>query len=311
MAVRPYQFEHGSCMTCSCENCESSAEDLYDVFLEVRVGCEALSQVLAPERYLTVMRNAHEHFDDVEHDSMLVLAIKRGVLERITRPIHRYILSRGLANINPAWPGRLIEPRWLEQGNEAERHRESRRYLGAIGELKVGEYLELEGAEILDMDAWDADAASDIVISLEGQTRCVEVKTVGTSDEDFDLVLRTIRTPSGEPPPVGNPSVPDTHDFLLLRAFEAAVQLQDCGYRVCAFLFIPSMGIRVELTANDPFWAGPRFMGTTWKQLRMPAGKTPETVEMELAGTIASLQEISYFEMDSDFLPHRVYEYRA
>ena len=82
---------------CGCRKTRLEAGDtLLQVFARVRSRCAALGQVLVPDALWSDFQEWHARTDEeAAHRSALLLALKRGHLERITSPIHAYLLDSG------------------------------------------------------------------------------------------------------------------------------------------------------------------------------------------------------------------------
>jgi hypothetical protein len=62
----------------------------------VRAGCPALRHLFLPDEIWTEFKTWHQEPDEVAaHRSMLLLALDRGHLVRLTSPIHRYLIENG------------------------------------------------------------------------------------------------------------------------------------------------------------------------------------------------------------------------
>lgn len=73
------------------------SDALLGVFARIRDECPALKQILVPDTLWPKFQKWNARpTDEARHWSVLLLALKRGHLERITSPIHKYLLASGL-----------------------------------------------------------------------------------------------------------------------------------------------------------------------------------------------------------------------
>src|SRR5688572_19599459 len=63
-------------------------------FAVVRAACPAISAILVPDTVWPAFREWHTKHDSIaEHASVLVLAFMRGLLPRVTSPVHCYLMK--------------------------------------------------------------------------------------------------------------------------------------------------------------------------------------------------------------------------
>lgn len=123
---------------------------------------------------------------------MLMLALERGHLARLTSSIHRYLIRNAAVRpeVRPQYVKDLVE-RWMHHPNPLERHRRSRRFNGRIAKLQCAEWLETSGWTILGLEA--LRQGSDIEAKSEsGIVTAFEIKFIGSQDYDFEVILRSI-----------------------------------------------------------------------------------------------------------------------
>src|SRR5919198_1301594 len=86
---------------CSCSvTLGSVSEGLLETFAAVRSRCPALHQILVPDEVWPDFQQWHRQpADKVDfHQSILLLAMERGHLYRVTSAVHRYLITAGLPN---------------------------------------------------------------------------------------------------------------------------------------------------------------------------------------------------------------------
>src|SRR5207249_2856911 len=80
------------------------------------------------------------------HRSILLLAMERGHLGRVTSAVHRYLITAGLpkSDVRQQYLQDLRE-RWMLYADPVERHQKFRMFAGRLVELQCAEWLELQG----------------------------------------------------------------------------------------------------------------------------------------------------------------------
>src|SRR5713101_20528 len=79
---------------CICEDIRTVEDNALDVFEAVRAECPALSKIVVPDAVWADFRDWHGRPDDVaQHRSISLLALERGYLNRVTAPLHRFLLD--------------------------------------------------------------------------------------------------------------------------------------------------------------------------------------------------------------------------
>lgn len=156
----------------SCE-CSISAPNgkatSIDSFATVRARCPALNQVFLPDSIWTDFQSWWERSGhEAGHQSILRLAYERGYLDRVTSPIHRYLLTA--ATIRPNVRNQYIQDlreKWLGLKDPLERHKKWRIFQGHLVELQFAAWLERRSYTIDDLEA--LREGSDIeATSLDG-----------------------------------------------------------------------------------------------------------------------------------------------
>lgn len=111
---------------------------------------------------------------------MLLLALERGHLARLTSSIHRYLIEGGTVHqeVRRQYVKDLAE-RWMYHLDALERHRRSKFFNGRIAELQCAEWLETRGWTVVGLEALrqgsDIEGNSD-----SGMMTAFEVKFIGT-----------------------------------------------------------------------------------------------------------------------------------
>lgn len=216
-------------INCLCQkgseiNEESAWEDVWEELKNLHNKCPAV-KFLIPcfESWLNYNK---EPEGTAFHQSTLVLAFRRGHLDRITSPIHRYCLSKE-KSLCKQYEKDLKET-WFSYADSSERHEKSRIWMGRMAELKVAEWLEENGREIEGMEAWGGE--SDIKAkSPDNKETLIEVKYIGQEDEDFKAIVESFTDESltianGVCVTTLNPYV--AFNYALFRIYEAAYQLR-------------------------------------------------------------------------------------
>lgn len=242
--------------------CEEDYGDLGDallaIFAEVREACPALRRVLIPDDVWPAFQAwDRQPRDDAHHRSILLLAMDRGHLSRVTSAVHRYLISGNAprADLREQYAQDLRE-RWMSYPNVLERHQRCRAFLGLLVELQCAEWLEAQGWTIDRLEA--LREGPDIVARSEGGIpTAFEAKFIGREDEDFVLVVNSLRGPAGR---WVSPYV--AANYLLFRAYEAAKQLVRTAAPRVALLVIDDQtwhAFQPQLDQNWIDWCEPRF----------------------------------------------------
>jgi hypothetical protein len=152
-----------------------------------------------------------------------------------------------------------LPERWFK-GDELERHQRFRRLYGKIVELQVAQWLNDRGWTVTDLEALghSCDIAAH---SPEKSSFSIEVKYLGQRDDDFRLVLDSMRgvRSGGWFGPYG------AINYLLFRAYEVAVSLRAEPHRKMAILVVDGQTwpfIEVPLVNEWIDWAQPAFLRT-------------------------------------------------
>lgn len=241
---------------CSCRKTIPDGSDaLLEVFARIRDECPALTQILVPDALWPDFQKWNARTDDeAQHRSVLLLALERGHLERITSPIHRYLLAAGLPRTDLRKQYRRdLGEQWMRYADPLERHRKSKSFLGRLVELQSAEWLEGLGWEIVGLEALRKGA--DIEARRQGgQLTAFQVKYIGMEDVDFEVVRMSLK---GESEAIAV-SPYTAANYLLFRAYEAAKQFQEAKRPRIVLLVVDAVtSFRFEYDWID--WNDPQF----------------------------------------------------
>jgi hypothetical protein len=197
---------------------------LLDTFAAVREECPALKELLVPDEIWPKFHNWHLWSDDeAYHESTLIHALEGGYLSSITSPVHRYLLES--SRINPLVRKQYIKDlreNWIEYIDPLERHEKFKIFQGRVVELQCAEWLERQGWEISDLEAFGEESPDIEAKSASGDLTAFEVKFIGQDEDGFDTVLKGF---SGEEA-YSRSSLDLAANYLLYRVYQSAKQLQ-------------------------------------------------------------------------------------
>ena len=244
-----------ACMTASIPAPSESIEALESI----RVGCSALRFVFLPDDIWSKFKAWHRNRDVVAaHRSMLLLALERGHLARLTSSVHRYLIKSGSmrSDVRRQYVKDLAE-QWMHHPDALERHRRSRRFNGRIAELQCAEWLESRGWTIVGLEA--LRQGPDIEGNWHsGVVTAFEVKSIGSQDIDFDMVVRSM----AEGPAAYTVSPYAAINYLLFRLYEASKQLARYNGRRVAVVVIEDLTwsrFQTQLENRWIDWNNPKF----------------------------------------------------
>lgn len=298
-------------MECCCQNHYGDlGQGLLDTFAAVRERCPALNRILVPDDLWPTFQEWDRQLpDDDLHRSILLLAMERGHLGRVTAGIHRYLIEAGAprANLGQQYLQDLQE-RWIKYRDPLERNRKSRAFLGRLVELQCAEWLESQGWTILGLEA--LGEKSDIVARNDaGTVTAFEVKFVGREDEDFVLMLNSL---SGKP--AGRWASPYTPaNYLLFRAYAAAKQLQRTGTgRIALLVILDATWGRFRLPLDWINWRNPKFFDDgdrTWQKFL--EDKRKRQLDSDLQTALRDLDAIWIFKHSYGFQYAREFKFHT
>ena len=240
----------------------SVGSSLFDTFVAVREACPAIKQILVPDEIWPKFHNWHLWSDDAaHHESTLLLALDRGYLSSITSPVHRYLLESG--RINPHVRGQYIndlQEKWMDYDDPLERHEKFKIFQGRVAELQCAEWLERDGWEICDLEAY-RERSSDIEAkTTNGDLTAFEVKFIGQDNRGFDSVLQSFR----EGVAYARRSLYCAVNYLLFQIYRSAKQLQRSAASTrIAVVVIDDLtwdNFQIQLMDGWIDWKSPVFM---------------------------------------------------
>ena len=298
---------------CSCSEWqgrvgEGSLEKL-EIFAAVRSRCPALHQIFVPDEVWPDFQRWHAQPDTIAyHRSILLLAMERGHLGRVTSPAHRYLIAGGLArpNVRQQYLQDLRE-RWMLYTDPLDRHQKSRMFSGRLVELQLAEWLELHGWTVSGLEALregpDIEACSG-----DGQATAFEVKFTGTENDDFGLILESLAGYSA----AGSVSPYDAANYLLFRVYEAAKQLQRIACHRVAVLVVEELTwFRFEAQLSDGWidWVNPKFFaGHAWGGFVARQHTRYPNLLDDLRPALGSLDAVWILRQSEGYQYHREYE---
>lgn len=265
-----------------------------EAFAAVRSGCPALRRILVPDAAWPDFQTWHlQVVDDTHHRSILLLAMERGHLGRVTSAVHRYLISADVPqpNLRRQYLKDLRED-WMRYPNPLERHRKFRSFFGRLVELQCAEWLESQGWTISGLEALREGPDIEAHI-LGGQVTAFEVKFIGADDDDFELVLKSL----SDQPAVASVSPYVAANYLLFRTYEAAKQLQQaaCG-RVAVVAVDDQTWYRFDRQLRDHWinWADPRFFNgdNAWERFLEQKRTQYPQLDTDLRSTLRSVNAL-------------------
>lgn len=248
-------------MNCICQASQAAGTGALDAFALVRSGCPALREILVPEQLWPEFEEWHRRpLDSSHHQSMLLLAMRRGYLAQTISPVHRFLLRDGAirSEVTKHYLADLQE-RWMMALDPVRRHQRFRSFSGKLAELQVADWLDHMGWTIDGLEA--LGAASDIEATPPADATKItcEVKLIGVEDADFSMIVdgfngvSTTRTYS--PYAAAN--------YLIFKAYEAAHQLLHVGSRRVAIVVVEGLSwhkFEAQLQGRWIDWAEPKFV---------------------------------------------------
>ena len=287
--------------------------DSIDTLETIRTGCPALRSVFLPDNVWPKFKAWHQNRDVVAaHRSMLLLALERGHLARLTSSAHRYLIKNGAVRqeVRRQYVKDLAE-RWMHHLDALERHRRSRRFNGRIAELQCAEWLETGGWTILGLEALrqgsDIEAKSD-----SGMMTAFEAKFIGSQDYDFELILCSM---AGKPS-VGVVSPYAAINYLLFRIYEASKQLTTFnGHRIAVVIIDDLTWSRFDFQLENDWidWTNPVFFekDSEWDAfIKTQQGRYPNLCS-ELQSVVGQIDKAWIIRRKYGYEYHLAYELNA
>jgi hypothetical protein len=101
-------------------------------FTTLREKCLALREILVPEELWPQFRAWHAFPDTIgSHSSVVLLAFRRGLLHRVTAPIHRHLMCpTGILSTVSMQYVKDLREKWMFDEDPLERHRLARIAVG-------------------------------------------------------------------------------------------------------------------------------------------------------------------------------------
>lgn len=289
-------------MTCICQQHYEVAHPIRDSFAAVRQNCPALREVLLPDpAWQLVSDRMDEPSDPSMHCSCLLLAYKRGVLAKITAPIHRFLLIDEQPHKNFTSQYRKdLQELWIIESDPTKRHERFRRFFGKLVELLVCQTITEWEWTVTGLEALGA-CADIIAVSPENMTNSLSVKYIGQSTYDFEQYLSAPLV--GSTTGVGSPY--DAINYLLFRIYESAYQLHKFPPSKIAIIVIDALTWHVfeEPLEKWVCWTQPAFLhgSCNWDNfLQRQYGRYP-TIRRDLSEIVRTLNRILVFEMNSQY----------
>jgi hypothetical protein len=272
-------------------------------FIELRDRCLVLRDILLPDEIWPAFIEWHKKGDDeASHASVVLLAFRRGFLPKVTGPIHRYLMSStGIRSTTSKQYVKDLRERWMFDPDPIERNCLSRIFRGRLIELQFAAWLESQSHEIAGMEAYRKGPDIETV-SADGATS-FEVKFFGVEDGDFRVLLRSM---SGDGPAGGAVSLYEPVNYMLLRLYQAAMQLRGAGGRKTVVIVIDDTGwwrFKMQFRGNWIDWDNPKFIGLNeceWRPL-LSLLKDPSPLPEALGSTIREVDSLRIYRQDSAF----------
>lgn len=287
---------------CACQkDLATPFEDLLSAFATLRDRCPALRLLVPEEVWPSFAAWDAKGDHDAFHRSILLLALDRGHLSRVTAPIHRFLLD----NKHPRGDLRKqyvqdLRERWMLPDDPFERHRLSRIFMGRIVELECAAWLEENGWRIVGLEA--TREGPDIEAIREGRLVAFEVKAIGSQKEAFASVLQSLR---GQP--AGRWTSPDAAaNYVLFRSYECGKQLMSTQAGRVALLAIEELcwhDFQLQLEEGWINWKEPMFLGddADWEDfIKVQEQRYPQ-LRGELAQVVSSLDAVWVLQTNSRF----------
>jgi hypothetical protein len=239
---------------------------------------------------------------------VLLLALQRGHLDRVTSAVHRYLIEADA--IRPEVRQQYLkdlQERWMLYTDPLERHRKSRIFRSRLAELQCAEWLQSR--------AWVIDAlealreGSDIEATApDGVVSAFEVKFIGTQDEDFEMILRSVDYPAAT-----SVSPYAAINYLLFRVYEAAKQLVLVNRNRIAVVIVEDLTwwrFAVQLEEGWIDWSAPRFIGqdSDWGVFLTEQLQRYPELTSEMPSVLAQIDKIWIIRQSHGFQHHLEHE---
>jgi hypothetical protein len=272
-------------------------------FSRIRRINPALRFILIPEKlWPEYKKYCSTNFDETFHQSILLLAFKRGNLFKIIDPINRYLIQNDVPKkeLSKQYIKDLQE-KWMYNENALERHQQARRFLGKVIELMMAYWLEQQNWVVIKLAALGENA--DIIAEdPKGLIHAIEVKYIGQKDDVFCSVLASLSGGDGG----GSESLYDAADYLVFRVYEAAKQLEKLKRIRTVLLVISNTWwgfVSTQIREGWINWESPSFFNHTndWKSFVKEQKRKYPQIDNDLKSTIENLSHILIVKENDNF----------
>lgn len=288
---------------CSCQKPYNGPRDgLLKQLEAIRKDCPAIKLVFLPDDVWPDYQDWHR-LRDHAFPSILLPALQKDCLGRVTSPIHRFFITdERIRSVEKLYRQDLRE-RWWQYSDPLKQHRKKRAFLGRLAELQFAERLEQQGWSIDNLEAWDRGAKLDIEASApDGISTSFEVKYLGTEDGVFRTLQEAIEDPRGIA--IGQRFFQASINYLVFRTYEAAHQLKSSGsHRIAVIIISDWQGFDQQLADDWIDWNEPCFCKADkiWEDFCIKQlNKYPDLTD-DMPEKINTLHEVWILEWTSDF----------
>ena len=273
---------------------DGSHETSLEILASVRSICPVLHEVFLPNKIWSEFQDWHRNLDNVAHHrSVILLALERGHLDRVTSAIHRYLTNAGFicSGVRQQYLKDLQE-RWMLQVDAIDRHQKFRMFLGRLAELQFAEWLEGRAWVITGLEALREGPDIEAKAST-GAGSAFEVKFIGSEDNDFGMILQSL---AGKPA-AGPVSPYSAMNYLLFRVYEAAKQLKKTTSGRIAVMVVEDLTwFRFEVQLKDGWidWVNPKFFNgdPIWQAFLKNQQRRFPNLPKDLSVTLAGLDAV-------------------
>lgn len=285
----------GRKIECDCMLSLSVNEHIADFssFEKLRQKCAALHSILIPNDDWKEYKKFCTSCNETQASGIMWLAYQRGYLSNLTKPIHEFILK---ATITKQYRKDLTE-NWFLKNNP---FKASCKFQGRLAELRFAFWLRQNEWHVSSLEAYGGNFDTEAQ-SPEGTQSFFEVKYLNVAEECRSLAEQSLLNDCI----IGGLSPCSRMDYLLLRAYEAAVKLDQASNQN-----------RIAVLILEDYFPFERLLKNRWIEWESPKlgkeqniknfleekfkGKYSD-VELDLGTRIKSLQQIWIFRNTSSF----------